>query len=181
MLGFAFALLERGLLPDFVTRFGVRNLLESERIRIFQIKGVERIQEQEEQFVADLRRVSAIALETDAANEQHYEVPTSFFQLALGPRLKYSSCEFATPSTTLAQAEEATFSSYAKKARLEDGMRFDVLEICVCFEKKKWFKNSILDVGCGWGSLTLWLLERFPNTSVYSVSNSATQRAFIEV
>jgi hypothetical protein len=74
VLGVAFMLLERGFLPDAVTRFGVRNLLESERVGPFVSRGVEKQQELEEQFIADLKRTPTIAIETQAANEQHYEV-----------------------------------------------------------------------------------------------------------
>ncbi len=146
VLGVAFALLDRGFLPDVITRFGVRHLLQTERLDIVKRLGVEKVQEQEERFIQELRRYKTIAVETEKANEQHYEVPTEFFRLCLGPRLKYSSCEWRPGCKTLAEAENHTFETYAQRAQLEDGM-------------------SILDLGCGWGSLSLWLLEHFPKST----------------
>ncbi len=143
VLAFAFALLDRGLLPDALLRFGVRHLLETERLAPLKQLSVDRLQEQEEAFIAELKRHKTIAVETEKANEQHYEVPTEFFRLCLGPRLKYSSCEWNAGVSELSEAENATFRSYAKRAQLEEGMR-------------------ILDLGCGWGSLSLWLLEHVP-------------------
>nr|WP_049871385.1 cyclopropane-fatty-acyl-phospholipid synthase family protein [Ramlibacter tataouinensis] len=106
-------------------------------------------------------RASPIARDTQAANAQHYEVPSEFFRLHLGPRLKYSSAYFATGGETLAEAEEAMLELYAQRAGLGDGQR-------------------ILDLGCGWGSLSLWLAERFPYSQIVGLSNSHGQRGFIE-
>jgi cyclopropane-fatty-acyl-phospholipid synthase len=100
-----------------------------------------------------------IAEHTDAANEQHYEVPAAFFQACLGPRLKYSSCLYA-PGETLAQAEDRALAETARHADLQDGQR-------------------ILELGCGWGSLSLWMAREFPNARITSVSNSASQGDFI--
>ncbi len=100
-----------------------------------------------------------IAEHTDAANEQHYEVPAALFEACLGPRLKYSSCLYA-PGETLAQAEDRALAETVAHADLHDGQR-------------------ILELGCGWGSLSLWMAEAFPNSQIRSVSNSASQRAFI--
>ena len=100
-----------------------------------------------------------IAEHTDAANEQHYEVPAALFEACLGPRLKYSSCLYA-PGDTLAQAEERALAETVAHADLKDGQR-------------------ILELGCGWGSLSLWMAEKFPNARIISVSNSASQKAFI--
>ena len=102
-----------------------------------------------------------IAEATDAANAQHYEVPTAFFEHVLGPRLKYSCCRYPTGGETLAQAEEVALAETCAHADLQDGQR-------------------ILELGCGWGSLSLWMAEHYPNASITSVSNSATQRAHIE-
>ncbi|HEV2275177.1 MAG TPA: cyclopropane-fatty-acyl-phospholipid synthase family protein, partial [Acidobacteriaceae bacterium] len=93
-------------------------------------------------------------------NEQHYEVPPRFFELVLGKRLKYSSGFWEDGCRTLDQAEEAMLSLTVERARLSDG-------------------QSILELGCGWGSLTLTMAERFPNSSIVAVSNSAPQRAFL--
>ncbi|HEX3367038.1 cyclopropane-fatty-acyl-phospholipid synthase family protein [Phenylobacterium sp.] len=100
-----------------------------------------------------------IAEHTDAANEQHYEVPAAFFLSCLGPRLKYSSCLYE-PGDTLAQAEDRALTETCAHADLCDG-------------------QTILELGCGWGSLSLWMAEAYPNARITSVSNSASQRAFI--
>jgi cyclopropane-fatty-acyl-phospholipid synthase len=100
-----------------------------------------------------------IAEHTDAANEQHYEVPAAFFEACLGPRLKYSSCLYAA-GETLAQAEDRALAETAVHADLKDG-------------------QNVLELGCGWGSLSLWMAAQFPNSSITSVSNSASQGEFI--
>ena len=102
-----------------------------------------------------------IALHTDTANAQHYEVPASFFDQVLGPRRKYSCCFYADAGGSLAQAEETALALTAEHADLADG-------------------QAILELGCGWGSLSLWMAERYPRSRIVSVSNSASQRAFIE-
>jgi cyclopropane-fatty-acyl-phospholipid synthase len=106
-------------------------------------------------------RASPIAIETQAANAQHYELPTSFFEAHLGPRLKYSCGYYPRGDETLAQAEDAMLALYAERARLADGQR-------------------VLDLGCGWGSLALWIAQRYPRSRVVALSNSHRQRAFIE-
>ncbi len=108
----------------------------------------------------DELRASPIAIETQAANSQHYEVPARFFELCLGKRLKYSSCYYRRGDETLEQAEEAMLALYGERAELADGQR-------------------ILELGCGWGSLTLWMAERFPNARITGVSNSRGQREHI--
>lgn len=102
-----------------------------------------------------------IALHTDAANAQHYEVPAAFFEHVLGPRRKYSSCYYADPGDSLATAENRALALSAEHAGLVDG-------------------QEILELGCGWGSLSLWMAETYPQARIVSVSNSASQRAFIE-
>ncbi len=92
--------------------------------------------------IAELR-ASPVAIHTDAANAQHYELPPAFFQLCLGQRLKYSSCYYPTGNETLDQAEDAMLALYGERAELADG-------------------QDILELGCGWGSLTLWMAERYP-------------------
>ena len=103
----------------------------------------------------------AIAEHTDAANQQHYELPPEFFQLCLGKRLKYSCCLYPTGRETLDQAEEAALAETCAHADLKDG-------------------QTILELGCGWGSLTLWMAQHYPNARITAVSNSAPQRQFIE-
>ena len=102
-----------------------------------------------------------IALNTDDANRQHYEIPADFFDLILGPQRKYSCCLYENGATTLAEAEEHALAATAAHADLTDGHR-------------------ILELGCGWGSLSLWMAERFPASRIVSVSNSASQRCFVE-
>ena len=120
----------------------------------------ERRLDRKESFIASLM-LEPIAREVEKANEQHYEVSPEFFRLALGPRLKYSSCIWPRGVDTLPEAEDAMLELTCARAELEDGM-------------------TILDLGCGWGSLSLWLAERYPNAQILAVSNSRPQRAFIE-
>jgi cyclopropane-fatty-acyl-phospholipid synthase len=111
-------------------------------------------------FVETLR-ASPVAIETRAANEQHYELPCEFFELVLGRHLKYSSCYFDPGVTSLDEAEARMLALTCERARLADGDR-------------------ILELGCGWGSLTLWMAERYPNARITAVSNSRTQKQFID-
>ncbi|MFZ9855169.1 MAG: SAM-dependent methyltransferase [Limisphaerales bacterium] len=150
--------LTRDLIPDPLLRFGIRRLLQ-ERLREENKGGVEAQRRHLQSLIETLRR-SPIALETAAANEQHYEVPTRFYQLCLGPRLKYSSCLYPSGSETLAEAEERMLALTVERAQLADG-------------------QDVLELGCGWGSLTLWMAERFPRSRFTGVSNSRTQREFI--
>ncbi len=106
-------------------------------------------------------RILPVAVHTDEANRQHYELPPEFFSLVLGPHRKYSCCYYDKPGTTLAEAELRALEITAERAGLADGQR-------------------ILELGCGWGSLTLWMAERLPNARITAVSNSRTQKAFIE-
>lgn len=101
-----------------------------------------------------------IAINTREANDQHYELPPEFFSLMLGPQRKYSCCYYAGPASTLSEAEERALAETAEHAALADGQR-------------------ILELGCGWGSLSLWMARKFPNAHIVSVSNSHSQRAFI--
>ncbi len=150
--------MELGLLPDFVLRKGIAYNCR-QRLREFENKSVEQLQEDFESFIAELRG-SPIALVPEAANEQHYEVSAEFFQLVLGPHLKYSSGLFKNESSTLAEAEEHMLAATTERLNLQDGQK-------------------VLELGCGWGSLTLWLAAHFPNSKITGVSNSASQREFI--
>jgi cyclopropane-fatty-acyl-phospholipid synthase len=154
-----FALLERDLLPDFLIRFGIRRLL-AERLREEDKGDPEAQQAHFMRFVESLRQ-SPVAIETEAANEQHYELPCEFFELVLGRHLKYSSCYFDPGVTALDEAEARMLALTCERARLADGDR-------------------ILELGCGWGSLTLWMAEHYPNARITAVSNSRTQKRFIE-
>lgn len=146
-------LLEKSLLPDPVVRIGIRRLL-AQRLR------EEAARYDRAAYVADLK-TRPIAEDTRAANEQHYEVPTAFYQRCLGRRLKYSGCLYPTGRETLNEAEEHMLALYVERARLTDG-------------------QHVLELGCGWGSLSLYLAERFPRMRITGVSNSRTQREFIE-
>jgi len=147
--------IETGRVPDSVLRAGIRAVCSS-RLR----RERRRPPGFKDAFVRRLRE-SPIAEHVEQANEQHYEVPAEFFRLVLGPRLKYSSCLWEPGTTTLAEAEEAMLALTCERARVEDGM-------------------TLLDLGCGWGSLTLWLAERYPSAQIVAVSNSRVQREFIE-
>ena len=153
------SLLERNLLPDPLLRFGIRRLL-AQRLREEDKGSAEAQRAHLQALIEELRR-SPIAIETAAANEQHYEVPTRFYQLCLGPRLKYSGALWPAGVTTLAEAEDRMLALYAERAQLADG-------------------QDILELGCGWGSLSLWMAEKFPNAHITGVSNSRTQKEFID-
>lgn len=146
-------LLEKNLLPDPLVRIGIRRLL-AQRLRD------ETAVYDRDAYVADLK-LRPLAEQTAAANEQHYEVPTRFYQLCLGRRLKYSGCLYSTGRETLDEAEEQMLALYVERAKIVDG-------------------QEILELGCGWGSLSLYLAERFPRARITGVSNSRTQREFIE-
>jgi len=151
--------LRRGWLPDAVIRHGIRRLLRR-RLRDEGGRDVESSQRRLMEHVETLKK-SPVVLHADAANAQHYEVPPEFFEHVLGPHLKYSSGLWADGVETLADAEAEMLRVTAERARIEDGMR-------------------ILDLGCGWGSLSLYLADRYPSCRILAVSNSRTQRAFIE-
>lgn len=152
------SLCEHGRIPDALTRAGIRRLC-AERLRQEHADDVAAADANFRRRLIDLRN-SPLAIETDAANRQHYEVPTAFFEACLGKRLKYSSCYYPTGAETLDEAEEAMLALYAERAGLFDGQR-------------------ILELGCGWGSLTLWMAERYPNARITGVSNSSSQREHI--
>lgn len=110
---------------------------------------------------AEAMAARAIAEHTDAANTQHYEVPADFFSLVLGPNRKYSSCFYKEPASTLQEAEEEALRQAVEHADLADG-------------------QAILELGCGWGSLSLWMARQFPQANIVAVSNSQSQRQYIE-
>ncbi|MBU2677413.1 MAG: cyclopropane-fatty-acyl-phospholipid synthase family protein [Gammaproteobacteria bacterium] len=149
---------ESGLVPDSVIRSGMRRLMERKLAEI-RAGDVEATARALHDFVAMMRR-SPIALVPDVANEQHYEVPAEFFAQVLGENRKYSCCHWPSDVSTLGEAEESSLQLTVERAGIQDGMK-------------------VLDLGCGWGSLSLWVAEHFPNASVTSVSNSHSQREFI--
>lgn len=152
-------LLAHNLLPDAAIRIGIRKLL-ARKLREESHENVEGRSEALAKFVSELKN-SPIAIKTAAANEQHYEVPTEFFRLVLGPRMKYSSGYWPREDSTFAESEEAMLDLTCRRAELVDG-------------------QDVLELGCGWGSLTLWMAERYPHSRITGVSNSATQKIHIE-
>jgi cyclopropane-fatty-acyl-phospholipid synthase len=153
------AFVERDMVPDAVLRAGIRRLLR-ERLREEERGSTENNHARKMEFVEQLK-TSPIAINTRDANAQHYEVPTAFFQAALGKRLKYSSAYWPANVTNLDEAELAMLRLTCERARLRDGQR-------------------VLELGCGWGSLSLYMAERYPESTILGVSNSRTQRAYIE-
>jgi cyclopropane-fatty-acyl-phospholipid synthase len=153
-------LLGAGLVPDSLlragSRYGIRKVLRREA------HGGPASQQERLSALVATKSAGPIALATDTANEQHYALPPEFLGLFLGPRRKYSACMWPTPETTLAEAEEASLAQVCERAGIEDG-------------------QDVLDLGCGWGSLTLWVAERYPRCRVTAVSNSAPQRGWIEI
>ena len=149
---------ETGLVPDSVIRAGIRRLLENKR-REIRADDIEAAATTLNDFVA-MMNASPVALVPELANEQHYEVPAEFFTKVMGEHLKYSCCYWPEGVTTITEAEAAALAKTCERAGIEDGMQ-------------------VLDMGCGWGSLSLWIAEHYPNATVTSVSNSASQREFI--
>lgn len=158
-MAFLDTLLAQDILPDSVIRWGIRRLLRQRLQEVRASTPVER-QANVALFAQKLRSLP-VAVETKAANEQHYEVPAAFYKLCLGPRLKYSSCFYETGRESLAEAEVAMLSLTSQRAELANG-------------------QEILELGCGWGSLTLWMAEQYPQSQITGVSNSASQKVFIE-
>ena len=150
---------EQGYVPDTAIRHGIRRLL-AQRLHEISATDCEKMSQQQQDFI-DAMCASPIALLPEKANEQHYEVPAAFYTKALGPHYKYSCCFWPEGVTTLEQAEAAGLAKTCEHADLHDGQR-------------------VLELGCGWGSLTLWMAEHYPNSHITAVSNSASQRAYIE-
>ena len=147
---------ERGLIPDALIRIAIRRLLRR-RLRQDRLNSTEA----GKLAFADAMRAVPLAIATGEANEQHYEVPADFFVAMLGPKLKYSSAFYASPESNLDSAEIAMLNMTMERAELVDG-------------------HSILELGCGWGSLTLAMAEQFPSSQIVAVSNSSSQKAFID-
>lgn len=158
-------LMERGLVPEFLMRQGIRRLL---RLRLMNLSrslsesGLE-VDAFNEKFINEAWN-SPLAIATDAANQQHYEIPASFYDLVLGPHKKYSCCYFEPGDEgcqiSLQSAESKALEITCQRAGLVDG-------------------QTILELGCGWGSLTLWMAQRFPNSFITAISNSNSQRQYI--
>ena len=150
---------ERGVVPDRIVRAGIRRLVHA-RLDDIAAQDPAAGAAQAEAFVGAMRS-APVALVPHKANEQHYEVPSAFFGHILGRRRKYSSAWWPAGVTDLNGAEEAALAATAERAGLADGHR-------------------ILELGCGWGSLTLWMGERYPRARITAVSNSHSQRTHIE-
>jgi len=156
---FIYEVLATNLVPDFLIRAGIRKML-AQKLKE-ETRATHELQQQH--LLAMVKELSQmpVAIKCASANEQHYQVPPQFFKLCLGKRMKYSSCYYVNSGDTLDQAEEAMLSLTAARADLHDG-------------------QNILELGCGWGSLTLYLAERFPASKITAVSNSSGQRHYIE-
>jgi cyclopropane-fatty-acyl-phospholipid synthase len=157
-MNWAIELAERRLLPDVLVRAGMRRVLGA-RLRSERAGDEESAERRLRAFVDEMR-TEPIAVATDAANEQHYELPAEFFATVLGPWLKYSSGLWPAGVEDLAESEQRMLELTCERAGLVDGM-------------------SVLDLGCGWGSLSRWIATRYPRCRVLAVSNSRTQAEFI--
>jgi cyclopropane-fatty-acyl-phospholipid synthase len=152
-------LVETNRVPDPLVRMALQVLLRQSLRKRYR-RTLEARQAEKQALIARLRH-SPIAIHTDDPNRQHYEVPTGFFQLVLGPWLKYSCGYWPEGVRTLHGSEEAMLRLTCQRARLQDGM-------------------EVLDLGCGWGSLSLWIAEHYPACRVLAVSHSRTQTAYIQ-
>lgn len=146
--------IERGFVSDRVTRLAIRRVCQQ---RLCDLRNGS---PQDASFLASLRS-GPIALVPAVANQQHYELPPEFFSAILGPHRKYSCCYFPSDEYSLAEAEEAALAATCERAGILNG-------------------QQVLELGCGWGSLSLWMAEHFPNSQIVAISNSQAQRHFIE-
>jgi cyclopropane-fatty-acyl-phospholipid synthase len=153
---------EQGLVPDKVVRLGIRRLLKARLIEM-RHRDSEWTAELTQAFIAQLRSdpLAPLALAPHKANEQHYEVSAAFFETVLGIHRKYSSCFWGDGVHTLAHAEAAALQASCERAGLVDG-------------------QQLLELGCGWGSLTLWIAEHFRASRITALSNSNSQREYIQ-
>jgi cyclopropane-fatty-acyl-phospholipid synthase len=154
----AICLAERGRIPDPAVRWAIRRLC-SQRLRDQRL--ARRRGAGTAKFISSLEGTD-VAPVPDKANAQHYDLPPELFRIMLGPRLKYSACHWSGDTATLREAEDESLALTAEHAALEDGM-------------------TVLELGCGWGSLSLWMAERYPHSQILGVSNSASQRRHIEL
>ncbi len=150
-------MIDHGLMPDRAIRMGIRKLL---RKRLDSSVKSASSESAMGSFLDQMDKFEGIAPVPEKANEQHYEVPASFYDACLGSQKKYSSCFYPTLKESLDEAEEIAFQQSADHALLEDG-------------------QHVLELGCGWGSWSLWMASRFPNSRITGVSNSHSQRVHI--
>ncbi|MBY0314843.1 MAG: cyclopropane-fatty-acyl-phospholipid synthase family protein [Bdellovibrionales bacterium] len=158
MLSLLIELTERGVIPNSLVRIGIRKLCAD---RLKELRGQEKLEPRFQEEYIEMLKASPIAVFTEAANEQHYEVPADFFLQVLGSNLKYSSGYWTDDAQSLDQAEREALDITMQRAELRDGM-------------------EILELGCGWGSLSLSMAQKFPQSKITAVSNSSSQRQFIE-
>lgn len=154
-----FNLLEKDIIPDFLIRMGIRNLLKQRLTE--ENKGSQEAKQLHLNAYIEKLKASPIAINTSDANEQHYEVPTEFYKYVLGKRMKYSGGYWPSGADTLDASEEAMLKLSCERAQLKNG-------------------QSVLDLGCGWGSVSLYVAEKFPNCKITGVSNSKTQKEYID-
>ena len=159
MNNLAHNLSENGFVPDTLIRHGIRRLLQ-QRLLDIGADDTERVARDQALLISQMR-AAPIAELTHKANEQHYEVPSDFFQHALGQRMKYSCAYWPDSIKTLEDAEVAALAATCARASVQNGMR-------------------ILELGCGWGSLTLWVAENYPDCEITAVSNSVSQGRYIQ-
>lgn len=155
----AMSLAESGFVPDRLIRMGIRSLLR-QRLRDIEAADTAAAAARLNEFVQQMN-ISEIAPLPERANEQHYEVPADFYALVLGAHRKYSACYWDRDTDDLEQAEANALRITCERAGIVDGM-------------------AVLDLGCGWGSLSLWIAQQYPRCQVTSVSNSNSQRLYIE-
>jgi cyclopropane-fatty-acyl-phospholipid synthase len=153
------SILEQNKVPDFAIRKGIRNLVK-QRLKD-EDKGDVELQQAHFMHLLQELRQSPIAVNTADANQQHYEVPTAFYQYCLGTHLKYSCGYWNEGVTDLDTSEKDMLELTCQRAELANGQR-------------------VLELGCGWGSLSLFMAAKYPESSFTVVSNSKTQKAFID-
>jgi cyclopropane-fatty-acyl-phospholipid synthase len=158
MIKFLLHLAEKSILPDYLIRFGIRQLLKR-RLNDLNHGNVEIQQEKKETFIASMNQAN-IAEVPELANEQHYEVPADFYHFTLGDNKKYSSCFWDSKTETLTQAENKALKITCQRAQIKNG-------------------QNILELGCGWGSLTLYIAKNYPKSKITGVSNSHSQKTYI--
>ena len=148
-------LLEKNLLPDFAVRLGIRALIRNR----MKIEKENFHNGSKDKLISELKQMP-VAVHTESANNQHYEVPSEFFKLCLGKNLKYSCCYWPLGTNTLDDAEIRMLELTCKRANIQDG-------------------QEILELGCGWGAVSLWIAKNYPNSKIVAVSNSGRQREYI--
>lgn len=158
-MSFSMSLAERGLLPDFIIRMGIRHQLKSRLAEVY--AGSPEEQDDRYRQFKNYLSTGEISEHSEESKKQHYEVPAEFFAMTFGKNVKYSSGYWPLQETTLDESEDHMLELTCLRAQLQDG-------------------QTILELGCGWGSLTLWMAEHFPNSKITAVSNALGQKKHIE-